>query len=1191
MLQKLQELFSWITRERHLSRSSSLIGLGFLALLNVVFFVVLERGGADLVEKPEPVNSDSLVNTRQQLPGTLSESSSLSAAPVPVVPQELPNVDIPLVHKPEPTVIPRIALHNLNFSQYSQSHSNGPEMAEMIASLLMIKLGQSDQIELLDRSLVSTLFTEKSRLLVGDPWSSNQATLNKLPLSELTLVGSLFSSSEGKSFSLKLVVNRTGQVVGAKRFFYSIETIEESIRNSLTAVLRWAESFKTEKLARLDDEKQRIAFGHFTDISENDSELSQGQDITERLIEKYTSDNNFTVLARTQMFPLVFEQYLRILQHTDESQESKRPNTDYLVYGKYWVDSGNKKQPITIYLYFDLMKYGRELVELNANNWVEAIELVNKSIDDFLPDVEKKSTAAEIKKSHLLFRKATNISGAGLGGNRGEIYLSSHNIQKIAFSSPPEIAATARELIEQSLEEYPSNQFSKLVLAKFIEAEGDSVKSKQMILEVLRGQNPVAAKEALYFIKRDKRDFSSDYAIPSPYHPKNMSNIRKLYQSPYVGKHNLEAAIHFGTARTVSNIHINQTTTIPTVEFYNASKQETGIRRRSNFEVAIDGFSSSVFIDPSYLKAMIFLGYSLCQAEVERCASGQMIHNWVVDNAQAENLQGRDGMYIHVTPDIVEKDRLIFLAADAVDRVVESNTSEMFKSTLMQGKYFIKKYKKKLDGLLDSGKTDQSEEQMNRIVYTYVQLIQAQCTNFIRRSSRKNEFVRLMDSLAVFESKNDGAATLRISLLADLVLECPPHPLLIPHSSLLPPIANDSNSGYGKGNGIIVEKFIKIAPINDSSMLQPENRIERLFSEGYRFSINQEIASKAFPKKPAAGPLLDSYFSTLISKNRNVGVLKERLFENGYLSVSGLPLLNDRVILRRKIKEDFFDLKGYEQESIRKTILAANKVKFAGYVEIYNHEGDDWQLQSTLNPEDAIEGRRFGMATAIDGDNALVCSIKDGLYTFKKVDGRWLQQQRINTRCINVAMMGDWAVVHSKEEVFVYKRNANFWVKVQTLKPNNYLYRVRQYENFENFGASLAMWKGSIFIGNPLGGSERVGEVYIFTLSNNEWTQTRVLSPNTINSQFGKSLSVNDDYLVIGDPSTITPGVPFIGSGSVFVYANENSNWRLWSRLVPKDSRKTWDFGKEVLLKKDNASELLIKSRKAVFHHDLLGDH
>ena len=341
MLQRAQELLSWITKERHLSWSFSFIALGFLVLINVVFFVVLEGGGTGPDETLKSTSSDYLGSTQQQLPKTPIVDTSLSVAQVSERPQKLSSIDAPLVHNSEPIAIPRIALHNLNFSQYSQSQSNGPEMAEMISSLLMIKLGQSDQIELLDRSMVSTLFTEKSRLLVGDPWSANQAELNKLPLSELTLVGSLFSSPEGHSFSLKLVANRTGQVIGAQRFYYTIETIEESIRESQVAVLRWAEDSKLVDTTRLDNERNKVAFGHFIDISENDSELNQGRDLTERLIEKYSGENTFTVLARTQMFPLVFEQYLRILQHPDENKESSFSSSRFW----YQVFTSNQINP------------------------------------------------------------------------------------------------------------------------------------------------------------------------------------------------------------------------------------------------------------------------------------------------------------------------------------------------------------------------------------------------------------------------------------------------------------------------------------------------------------------------------------------------------------------------------------------------------------------------------------------------------------------------------------------------------------------------------------------------------------------------------------------------------------------------------------------------------------------------------
>jgi len=74
-----------------------------------------------------------------------------------------------------------------------------------------------------------------------------------------------------------------------------------------------------------------------------------------------------------------------------------------------------------------------------------------------------------------------------------------------------------------------------------------------------------------------------------------------------------------------------------------------------------------------------------------------------------------------------------------------------------------------------------------------------------------------------------------------------------------------------------------------------------------------------------------------------------------------------------------------------------------------------------LNPDDVIDGRRFGFATAITDKLALICSVKDGLYSFKQVEQHWLQLRRMDARCHKVVMNNEWAAVRSREKVFIYK--------------------------------------------------------------------------------------------------------------------------------------------------------------------------
>ena len=86
---------------------------------------------------------------------------------------------------------------------------------------------------------------------------------------------------------------------------------------------------------------------------------------------------------------------------------------------------------------------------------------------------------------------------------------------------------------------------------------------------------------------------------------------------------------------------------------------------------------------------------------------------------------------------------------------------------------------------------------------------------------------------------------------------------------------------------------------------------------------------------------------------------------------------------------------------------------------------------------------------------------------------------------------------------------------------------------------------------------------------------------------FGKSIAVNDKYLVIGNPSTGEADTPVFQSGSAFVYAREDPGWQRKLHLVPKGTPRGISFGPRVLLASGENPALLIQSVKDIYRFDL----
>ncbi|MBV2124662.1 MAG: FG-GAP repeat protein [Candidatus Thiodiazotropha sp. (ex Ctena orbiculata)] len=1457
----------WLTKQLHFGKSSLSHSLGFFVLLSTIVLIALHNRGVDIplriesaiahyIPSTSPQQPTPVVNDKISVSDSVEQTPTLDVTDNSPAAEQLSSQPQRVLHESIIPGTPRIALYTLSDSQYRQNYSDGPEMSELITSMLMSDLGNSDRFELLDRSMVSTQFAEKSRMLVNQRHKVVQAEFEKLPVSDFTLIGSLFSSDADRAYSLKLVRNSTGQVIAASRFRFDLDTIDTAIQESRVFIEDALVNFK---LPTGNEIKNKIAFGHFVDVSENDAYINQGRDITERLIAKYVNEKGYSVLSRTQSFPLLFEEFLRLLQYTDENQQSLRQNPRYLVYGKYRVNDVTTKNPfLTLYLYIDTVKHGRELVVLHAKNWDMAYTQINSAIADFIPDLGWQVSDEKRQASIKMFLDALRTRGMEKREKilTGQTPPTMNDLLGFSSTYQEKKRANARQYIDRSLELNPYNQLSKIALAMYLQADGNQKQSIRILKEAQRSQDVYAAEIAhriLYnqrfrygpgltvtselfesivdsekaekiiqiliedkYLKKEGRRtvlnavYKSDqvfnrsheqpltgidrdtgiqvfekirdlyyrpgtqvkYKKPRRFHPRDSHKKRKWYQFTYQGKHNTEAILHLDIASTVSNIHINDATALPSVQFYKEAALESTQRRRSNLEVAIDGFSSSIYLDASYMKAKVLLGYLLCQEAIGQCTSGKMVHSWVVDHTRAANLKGRGGIYFNVTMDVKEKDRLIFLAADAVDRVAEADLTEMFSYTLDREEYFDKKYQQKLTALLQEIGTPVPAHALDRVVDAYAGLIAVHCK---RLNSRKRElrypgkYVHTMDAIAKLAQQNDRAAALLKTMLAEINAEYPDiFPYLVVHTSIRNPFivelqtemtrqvavgeiapyepdefmeitlqlfkalvdsqdyekakryigyytdyyglskntaidfahmyyltgeVNDSEKliqDYGKGSFEItnftlpevdgvyvqqgfskrgqlkyvnsnnanihidyqplrshlgigdqpakwrlyikrkfhsgnrnvkhpqlfafgnagrlagnrqwidsgpqridkpvtmhtpdpVEDMLRLEALGKRELERAKNPVEQMFNEGYTISNNQRSAIKGFSTKPSIGPLQDSYFPNSFSRNRKISVVKERLFEKGYLSVSGLPLFKPDRRLYKRIEKDFPDYSEFEKRSLQKAITAATKVTGAGYVKIHEIKGDSHSFASTLIAEDAVENRHFGLAVAMHEDHVLVCDYKDGLYSYIKIEKAWSLNQRIDSRCTNVAMHGDWAVVASTEKVFVYKNSRGVWEKVQTLIPNDYQARRGNRERFTDFGSSLAILDDTLIVGNPYGGMDHKGEVYVFTLHDNNWQQDEVLKDDLSTGGFGVSVSIDKHHLAIGNPSYGELDTPFFQSGSVYVYEREKSGWKLKVQLIPKGRPRSELFGKRLHLNGDRKGTLLVKSAKNIY--------
>ena len=119
------------------------------------------------------------------------------------------------------------------------------------------------------------------------------------------------------------------------------------------------------------------------------------------------------------------------------------------------------------------------------------------------------------------------------------------------------------------------------------------------------------------------------------------------------------------------------------------------------------------------------------------------------------------------------------------------------------------------------------------------------------------------------------------------------------------------------------------------------------------------------------------------------------------------------------------------------------------------------------------------------------------------------------------------------------------------------------------FGYSVAIKNDTAIIGSP-GDNLNTGSVYVFTRTENTWTQQEKISAldSEYNDYFGHSVSIDNDYLIIGAWGDNNYGPQ---SGSAYVFIRNDSTWAQQAKLIPSDSNVSDMFGYSVSISDDTA--------------------
>ncbi|MFA6597044.1 MAG: hypothetical protein WCS69_04915, partial [Ignavibacteriaceae bacterium] len=205
----------------------------------------------------------------------------------------------------------------------------------------------------------------------------------------------------------------------------------------------------------------------------------------------------------------------------------------------------------------------------------------------------------------------------------------------------------------------------------------------------------------------------------------------------------------------------------------------------------------------------------------------------------------------------------------------------------------------------------------------------------------------------------------------------------------------------------------------------------------------------------------------------------------------------------------------------------ANGISNSGSAYIFYWNGSVWTEQAKLTASDGNIDYQFGKKVAISGDRVIVSSV--GTYS-----------------------------TNIKGRVYVFKRNGNAWTEESILMASDGSAR-------DLFGADLAILNDEIIV-TATDINLYKGAAYFFKYENNNWNEKQIFTPTSTTEfkQFGESIAIDENSILVGSPGDSYGG--YSTHGSAYIFIKEEDLWIEKKRLIPNDSLARKSFGTSVAL-------------------------
>ncbi len=269
---------------------------------------------------------------------------------------------------------------------------------------------------------------------------------------------------------------------------------------------------------------------------------------------------------------------------------------------------------------------------------------------------------------------------------------------------------------------------------------------------------------------------------------------------------------------------------------------------------------------------------------------------------------------------------------------------------------------------------------------------------------------------------------------------------------------------------------------------------------------------------------------------------------------------------------------------------AAGESSKRGAAYVFVRSGNNWSRQQRLVAGDAQAGAAFGFSVAIDGNTVVVGAPLDdspgknnqgAAYAFDRAGETWVQRAKLRFLFgsagdqfgFSVAFSGNTAIIGAPRVDFgnkpdqgiayVFGRQGIAWFLQRDLRAGDGAAN-------DFFGSSVAINGDEAMVGAPgddIGSNLNEGSAYFFQRAGSEWIQKQKLIasvPGAPGDQFGVSVALKGDALVVGADAENVNGNEHQGSVYIFTRPTPQSSWLQQKKLTANDGASGDFFGRSV---------------------------